>query len=56
MTADVQITEVARAQTAVKYNVGAAELLALCRKFFDDPENERAYQEWRREHGNENHS
>lgn len=27
----------------------AAELLRLCREFYQNPENERAFQEWKRE-------
>ena len=29
------------------YRKTAAELLARCREFYQDPENERAYQEWK---------
>ena len=29
-----------------KYNRTAAELLKRCREFYQDPENERAFQEW----------
>lgn len=30
-----------------KYGKAAAALLELCREFYQDPENERAYQEWK---------
>ena len=30
-----------------KYKKTAAALLARCRGFYQDPENERAYQEWK---------
>ena len=30
-----------------KYDRAAAGLLELCREFYKDPENERAYQEWK---------
>ena len=36
-----------RAQTKPKYSADAAALLARAREFFQDPENERAYQEWK---------
>lgn len=29
-----------------KYKKTAAELLSRCREFYQDPENERAFQEW----------
>ena len=29
------------------YKKTAAELLKRCREFYQDPENERAYQEWK---------
>ena len=29
------------------YSKTAAQLLAACRNFYQDPENERAYQEWK---------
>ena len=32
-----------------KYKKTAAALLARCREFYQDPENERAYQEWKAE-------
>jgi hypothetical protein len=30
-----------------KYDRAAAGLLELCREFYQDPENERAFQEWK---------
>lgn len=30
-----------------KYDVAAAELLERCREFYQDPENEKAFQEWK---------
>ena len=36
-----------RTRTKPKYDALAAELLARCRAFYEDPENERAYQEWK---------
>ena len=35
------------AATKPNYRKTAAELLARCREFYQDPENERAYQEWK---------
>ena len=32
---------------APKYDKAASALLELCREFYQDPENERAYQEWK---------
>ena len=37
-----------RAQTEPKYKVSAAALLMSCREFYQKPENEEAYQEWKR--------
>ena len=34
------------AETAPRYEAGAAALLKRCREFYEDPENERAFQEW----------
>lgn len=39
------------AEEKPKYKKTAAELLERCRAFYQDPENERAYQEWKREQG-----
>ena len=36
-----------KAATKPNYRTTAAELLARCREFYQDPENERAYQEWK---------
>ena len=35
------------AKEAPKYRKTAAALLERCRAFYKDPENERAYQEWK---------
>ena len=39
------------AEEKPKYKKTAAELLERCRAFYKDPENERAFQEWKREQG-----
>ena len=36
-----------RAMTKPKYSADAAALLERAREFFQDPENERAFQEWK---------
>ena len=36
-------------KTEPKYRMTAAALLERCREFYRDPENERAYQEWKAE-------
>lgn len=36
-----------RARTKPKYRANAAALLERCRAFYQDPENEKAYQEWK---------
>ena len=45
------MTELQITARAVKdkpnYKKTAAALLARCREFYQDPENERAYQEWK---------
>ena len=38
-----------RAQTEPKYKASAAALLMSCREFYQKPENEEAYQEWKRQ-------
>lgn len=40
------------AETAPRYEAGAAALLKRCREFYEDPENERAFQEWMNEKKN----
>ena len=35
------------AKTKPNYRTHAAELLNWCREFYQDPENEKAYQEWK---------
>ena len=37
------------AQTEPKYKASAATLLISCREFYKEPENEEAYQEWKRQ-------
>jgi hypothetical protein len=37
------------AKTKPNYRTHAAELLNWCREFYQDPENEKAYQEWKAE-------
>ena len=46
---DIRITEVAMAREKPNYSNYAPALLESCRKFYEDPENERAFQEWRKE-------
>ena len=36
-----------RVKEKPKYGIHAAELLERCRAFYQDPENEKAYQEWK---------
>ena len=36
-----------RARTKPKYQANAAALLERCRAFYEDPENEKTYQEWK---------
>lgn len=36
-----------KAETKPKYQITAAELLKRCREFYNDPENERAFREWK---------
>lgn len=36
-----------RAATKPKYTATARELLDRCRGFYEDPENERAFREWK---------
>ena len=43
---DMRIT-VRTAKETPKYRKTAAALLERCREFYQDPENERAYQEWK---------
>lgn len=39
---------------APKYDKAASALLELCREFYQDPENERAFQEWQAERSGKN--
>ena len=41
----------ARAKVKPNYGRTAAELLAACRAFYEDPENEKKYQEWKMRKG-----
>ena len=43
----ITVTAAERALTKPKYSVTTAELLERCRTFYQDPENERAYMEWK---------
>lgn len=44
----MEITISARkAETKPKYQVTAAEILKRCREFYEDPENDRAFLEWK---------
>ena len=36
-----------KATTAPKYNITAAGLLEAARQFYQDPENEKAFMEWK---------
>ena len=38
-----------KAETEPKYRKTAAELLKCCREFYQNPENERAFQKWKNE-------
>lgn len=40
-----------RARTKPKYDVAARELLDACRAFYEDPENEKTFQDWKAERG-----
>lgn len=41
----------AKAKTRPKYDILAAAVLERCRAFYEDDENERAYQEWKKNEG-----
>ena len=43
----ITVSAAERAQTKPKYGTLAAELLAGCREFYKDPENEKAFREWK---------
>ena len=36
-----------RAAEKPKYDLMAAEILKRCREFYEDPENEKAFREWK---------
>ena len=40
------VITVSQATTAPKYEITAAGLLEACRTFYQDPKNEREFQEW----------
>ena len=39
---------VSKATTDPRYEITAAGLLEACRTFYQDPENEKAFQEWKK--------
>ena len=43
----IPVTTVVRVKEKPKVDALAAELLARCRQFYEDPENERAFEEWK---------
>lgn len=45
----IPITAVEVAETKPNYSAGAMTLLARIREFYEDPENEAAYQRWKAE-------
>lgn len=42
------------AETKPNYRKSAAALLERCRTFYQDPENEKAYQEWKAQRSGKN--
>ena len=44
---EMRIAAVTTAKEKPKYRKTAAELLSRCREFYTDPENEKAFQEWK---------
>lgn len=48
---EIRITETEVASQKASYSAGAAELLARIRAFYADPENEKAFQEWKKKEG-----
>ena len=44
---EIRIT-VTVAKTRIKPETTAAELLERCRQFYQDPQNEKEYQEWKK--------
>ena len=46
MTEELRITERSSGKKP-NYKKTAVQMLARCREFYQDPENERAYQEWK---------
>ena len=51
MAAEIEVTEVTVAHTKPNYEATADKLLDAALAFFKNPENERAYQEWRESNG-----
>jgi len=47
MAAEIAVTEVTMAPVKPRYEATAEKMLDAALAFFADPENERAYQEWR---------
>ena len=43
--------EAVRVKTKPKYGARSSELLARCREFYEDPENEKAFREWKKQKG-----
>ena len=43
----ITVSAAEQAQTKPKYGTLAAELLERCRAFYEDPENEKAFREWK---------
>lgn len=51
---EMRIAAVTTAKEKPKYRKTAAELLSRCRGFYTDPENEKAFQEWKERQKNGN--
>lgn len=43
----ITVESVETAQARIRPEATAADLLKRCRAFFEDPENERAFEEWK---------
>ena len=43
----ITVSAAEQARTKPKYGTLAAELLERCRAFYEDPENEKAFREWK---------
>ena len=46
---DLQVTEVEVVEAKPNYQTLGEGLLEMCERFYQDPENEKAFQEWLRE-------